>query len=96
MPELVLIARKTASSWGSARAGGRRSDAGGAYYNKPSQEGLYRHFQAVASGLIPVMLYNVPSRTSCNLEAETVGRLAKMEHIVAIKENGEAWIRYQK
>ncbi len=57
------------------------------YYNKPSQERLYRHFQAVASRIeIPVMLYNVPSRTSCNLEAETVGRLAKMEHIVAIKE----------
>lgn len=58
------------------------------YYNKPPQEGLYRHFRAVAeSTSLPVMLYNVPSRTSRNLEAETVARLAReVPNIVALKE----------
>ncbi|HHX51194.1 MAG TPA: 4-hydroxy-tetrahydrodipicolinate synthase [Clostridia bacterium] len=57
------------------------------YYNKPSQEGLYQHFQAIASRIeVPVMLYNVPSRTSRNLEPETVSRLAEIKNIVAIKE----------
>lgn len=57
------------------------------YYNKPPQEGLYRHFRAVAEATsLPVMLYNVPSRTSRNLEAETVARLAQLPNVVAIKE----------
>ena len=57
------------------------------YYNKPSQEGLYQHYAAVASAsALPVMLYNVPARTSVNLEAATVLRLAQIENIVAIKE----------
>ena len=57
------------------------------YYNRPSQEGLYRHFETVArEGGVPVMLYNVPSRTSCNLEADTVARLAEVPGIVAVKE----------
>ncbi|HLT58378.1 MAG TPA: 4-hydroxy-tetrahydrodipicolinate synthase [Limnochordales bacterium] len=57
------------------------------YYNKPPQEGLYRHFRAIAeSTSLPVMLYNVPSRTSCNLLPETVARLAEIRNIVAIKE----------
>jgi 4-hydroxy-tetrahydrodipicolinate synthase len=58
------------------------------YYNKPSQEGLYRHFKAVAEAVeAPVMLYNVPPRTSVNLEAETVLRLARdVRNIVAVKE----------
>ena len=47
------------------------------YDNRPPQEGLYRHFRAIAEATeLPVMLYNVPSRTSRNLEAETVARLA--------------------
>jgi 4-hydroxy-tetrahydrodipicolinate synthase len=57
------------------------------YYNKPQQEGLFRHFEAVAQkGGLPVVLYNVPSRTSVDLLAETVGRLAKVPGIVGIKE----------
>jgi len=58
------------------------------YYNKPPQEGLYRHFQAIAQACpeLPLMLYNVPGRTSCNLLPETVARLAEIPNIVAIKE----------
>jgi 4-hydroxy-tetrahydrodipicolinate synthase len=57
------------------------------YYNKPSQEGLYAHMRAVASETsLPVMLYNVPSRTGVNLLPETVLRLAEIQNIVAIKE----------
>lgn len=57
------------------------------YYNKPSQEGLYQHFRTVAeSTSLPVMLYNVPGRTSANLLPETVARLAEVPNIVAIKE----------
>jgi 4-hydroxy-tetrahydrodipicolinate synthase len=58
------------------------------YYNKPPQEGLYQHFKAIAEGCpeLPMMLYNVPGRTGCNLEATTVAKLAKIENIVAIKE----------
>lgn len=57
------------------------------YYNKPNQEGMYRHFWRVAEqGGLPVMLYNVPSRTGVSLEADTVARLAEHDDIVAIKE----------
>lgn len=58
------------------------------YYNKPSQEGLYQHFKAVAGATnMPVVLYNVPGRTGVNLKAETTVRLARdCENIVAIKE----------
>lgn len=57
------------------------------YYNKPTQEGLYQHFAAVAeSTKLPVILYNVPGRTSSNLEPATVARLAEIPNIVAIKE----------
>lgn len=57
------------------------------YYNKPPQEGLYQHFRAIAeSTSLPVMLYNVPGRTSCNLLPETVARLAEIPNIVAVKE----------
>jgi 4-hydroxy-tetrahydrodipicolinate synthase len=57
------------------------------YYNKPSQEGLYQHYKAVAEATpVPLVLYNVPARTSVNLEAATVLRLAQIENIVAIKE----------
>jgi len=58
------------------------------YYNKPPQEGLYRHFRAIADASpLPVMLYNVPSRTSCNLLPATVARLVAEEpRIAAIKE----------
>jgi 4-hydroxy-tetrahydrodipicolinate synthase len=58
------------------------------YYNKPPQEGLYQHFSAIAKACpdIKMMLYNVPGRTSCNLEADTIAELAQIENIVAIKE----------
>lgn len=57
------------------------------YYNKASQEGLYRHFKAIAESVsIPVILYNVPSRTGTNISVETCKRLAEIENIVAIKE----------
>jgi 4-hydroxy-tetrahydrodipicolinate synthase len=57
------------------------------YYNKPTQEGLYQHFQAIAAEVpIPVILYNVPGRTGGNLLPETVLRLASVPNIVGIKE----------
>ena len=58
------------------------------YYNKPSQEGLYQHFKAIAAATeLPVVLYNVPGRTGINLKAETTCRLARdCKNIVAIKE----------
>ena len=57
------------------------------YYNKPSQEGLYRHFKAVAeSTSLPVMLYNIQGRTSVNCEPATIARLAEVPNIVAVKE----------
>lgn len=57
------------------------------YYNKPPQDGLYEHFKTIASATsLPVMLYNVPGRTSCNLLPETVARLAEIPNIKAIKE----------
>ena len=58
------------------------------YYNKPPQEGLYQHFQAIAKSSpdLPMMLYNIPGRTGQNLIPETVARLAEIPNIVAIKE----------
>lgn len=57
------------------------------YYNKPSQEGLYRHFMAIAEGVsLPIILYNVPSRTACDMLPATVERLAEHPNIVSIKE----------
>ena len=57
------------------------------YYNNPPQEGLYQHFKAVAeSTALPIILYNVPSRSPRNLEAATVVRLAEVANIVAVKE----------
>jgi len=57
------------------------------YYNKPTQEGLYRHFKAVADAVdIPIILYNVPGRTSVNMLPTTVARCSKIKNIVAIKE----------
>nr|VFK22948.1 MAG: 4-hydroxy-tetrahydrodipicolinate synthase [Candidatus Kentron sp. MB]VFK26556.1 MAG: 4-hydroxy-tetrahydrodipicolinate synthase [Candidatus Kentron sp. MB]VFK74552.1 MAG: 4-hydroxy-tetrahydrodipicolinate synthase [Candidatus Kentron sp. MB] len=57
------------------------------YYNKPTQEGLYRHFKAVAEAVaIPQILYNVPSRTACDLLPDTVLRLSRIPNIIGIKE----------
>jgi 4-hydroxy-tetrahydrodipicolinate synthase len=57
------------------------------YYNKPSQEGLYQHFRAIAEAVdIPVVLYNVPGRTVADLQHDTVLRLAQIDNVVGIKE----------
>jgi len=57
------------------------------YYNKPTQEGLYRHYSHIAANVdIPIVMYNVPSRTGTNLLPETVARLAEMPNIVGVKE----------
>ncbi|WP_108650236.1 4-hydroxy-tetrahydrodipicolinate synthase [Dongshaea marina] len=57
------------------------------YYNKPSQEGLYQHFKTVAeSSELPLILYNVPGRTGCDLLPQTVARLAEIPNIIGIKE----------
>ena len=57
------------------------------YYNKPTQEGLYRHYKAIAEKVdIPIVLYNVPGRTAVSLTPETVARLSRIPQIVAIKE----------
>ena len=57
------------------------------YYNRPTQEGLFRHFEAIAAATsTPIVLYNVPPRTGCDLAAVTVGRLAGIEGVVGIKD----------
>ena len=57
------------------------------YYNKPTQEGLYRHYKAIAEAVdLPFILYNVPGRTGVNILPETVARLAQIKNVVAIKE----------
>ncbi len=57
------------------------------YYNKPTQDGLYQHFKTIAqSTKLPVILYNVPSRTVTSISAETVGKLSQVDNIIGIKE----------
>jgi 4-hydroxy-tetrahydrodipicolinate synthase len=57
------------------------------YYNKPNQSGLYKHFEKIAGSVkIPVIIYNVPSRTSCNISAKTCIELSSIENIAGIKE----------
>lgn len=57
------------------------------YYNKPTQEGLYQHYRAIAASTdLPIILYNVPGRTSSNIAPETVARLSRISNIVGIKE----------
>ena len=71
-----------------ARAGADYALSVVPYYNKPTQEGLYRHFKAIAeAGDIPVILYNVPSRTVADLQNDTVLRLAAVPRIVGLKES---------
>ncbi|MBN2582838.1 MAG: 4-hydroxy-tetrahydrodipicolinate synthase, partial [Planctomycetes bacterium] len=57
------------------------------YYNKPTQEGLYRHFATIAEEVdLPMVLYNVPGRTAVSMTPQTVARLAQLKNVVAIKE----------
>jgi len=57
------------------------------YYNKPSQEGLYQHFNTIAaSTTLPVMLYNIPGRSAVNMSADTIVRLSQVDNIVSVKE----------
>ncbi|MGF1529673.1 MAG: 4-hydroxy-tetrahydrodipicolinate synthase [Candidatus Competibacterales bacterium] len=90
-----VIAGTGANATAEAVALTRHAEAAGAdaclsvvpYYNKPTQEGLYRHFQAVATATtLPVILYNVPGRTACDLQPDTVVRLAAITNIGGIKE----------
>jgi 4-hydroxy-tetrahydrodipicolinate synthase len=58
------------------------------YYNKPTQEGLYRHFAAVAESTdLPILLYNIPGRTAVTIEAHTMARLAEVPNVVGVKES---------
>jgi 4-hydroxy-tetrahydrodipicolinate synthase len=56
------------------------------YYNKPTPEGLYRHYEEIAKVGLPMCLYNVPSRTSVSLDVDTIVRLSELDEVVAIKE----------
>src|SRR5262249_11068920 len=57
------------------------------YYNKPTQEGLYQHYRAIADSTdLPIIVYNVPGRTGCNVEASTLVRLSAIKNIVGVKE----------
>ncbi len=65
------------------------------YYNKPDQDSLYCHFKEVADSVdLPIMLYNVPGRTGCNILPETVEKLAQIDNIVALKEAGGNIIQF--
>lgn len=58
------------------------------YYNKPSQEGQYQHFKAIAEATnLPILLYNIPGRTGANLEPATVVRLAEIQNVIGVKES---------
>jgi 4-hydroxy-tetrahydrodipicolinate synthase len=57
------------------------------YYNKPTPEGLYRHYQAIAEATpLPIVVYNVPGRTGCNVDPATLARLATIPHVAGVKE----------
>ncbi|GIX33178.1 MAG: 4-hydroxy-tetrahydrodipicolinate synthase [Lysobacterales bacterium] len=95
-PRPLLLVGTGAASTAQAIVRTRRAAAAGAemalvstpYYVRPTQEGLYRHFMAVADrGGLPIVLYNVPSRTACDLHPETVERLREHPQILGIKES---------
>ncbi len=94
-PDLFVIGGKSSNSTASAIALARDAAENGAdavmavtpYYNKPSQEGIYKHFSYINSNVnIPIMLYDVPGRTGTKLELETIYRLTKLENIIALKD----------
>ncbi|HUT55974.1 MAG TPA: 4-hydroxy-tetrahydrodipicolinate synthase [bacterium] len=90
----VLAGTGSNSTWETIKLTRHAAEAGaqGAllitpYYNRPTQEGLYRHFETVAKAVdIPIVLYNVPSRTGVNLLPETVGRLSRIDNIIGLKD----------
>jgi 4-hydroxy-tetrahydrodipicolinate synthase len=70
------------------RAGADGALLVGPYYNKPTQEGYYRHFAAVADAVdLPIVVYNIPGRTGSNILPETIARLARLTQVVAVKES---------
>ena len=70
-----------------ARAGANGILSVTPYYNKPTQEGLYQHYRAIAEAVaLPIIVYNVPGRTGCNVEPATVVRLAQIPNIAGVKE----------
>lgn len=75
----------TAKAWEKAGANGILSVT--PYYNKPTPEGLYQHFKAIAeSTSLPIILYNVPGRTGCNMDAATIARIATIPNVIGVKE----------
>lgn len=67
------------------------------YYNKPTQEGLFRHYKAIAEAVaLPLVLYNVPGRTACDMQPETVARLTSVPNIVGLKEATNSLERNRK
>ncbi len=94
-PKAVLMAGTGSNATRTAIEATRRAQAAGVdgvlqvvpYYNRPSQEGLYQHFSQIAKTTdLPVMLYNIPSRTGRNMDVETVCRLAEIPNICGLKE----------
>ncbi len=67
------------------------------YYNKPSQEGLYQHFKSIAECTTkPVIIYNIPGRTSVNVQVETMARLSEVPNIVAVKESSGDFVQISR
>ena len=108
---IPVIAGSGTNSTAGSVALSRAAEAAGAdallvvtpYYNKPTQEGLFQHFSAVADAVdIPLILYNVPGRTACDMLADTVARLSQLPQIVGVKEatgdiaRGEAILRLSR
>ena len=85
----LQLHRRRRSSWSATR---KRAGADAAlvvtpYYNRPSQEGLYRHFEAINDAVdLPVVVYNVPSRTSVDIADDTLARLSALPNIVGVKD----------